>query len=316
MDDAIRQAPVVGPVFSKETLINGAPARIDCVDVGGQLLSLSRRPLKVVSLEDEWYEDLGDPVAAVESLKRDRELKPDLLTFWQRLPDTEPRYPFQYEWEEVAALPVSTYEHWWKKQINAKSRNMIRKSERMGLVVRETTYDDSFVRGMTAIFNESPTRQGRRFWHYGKDFETVKHQFSRFVSREIMVGAYYGDEMVGFMMLGDAGRYCLTGQVISSLHHREKAANNAMIAKAVQLCAQRNFPFLVYYSWTHDSLSEFKRHCGFEPVRVPRYWVPLTWKGRLALACGLHRSWKALIPAGVKSRLKDLRRRWCEQGAA
>jgi len=30
---------------------------------------------------------------------------------------------------------------------------------------------------MTAIFNESPTRQGRKFWHYGKDFATVKKQF-------------------------------------------------------------------------------------------------------------------------------------------
>lgn len=315
MDDALRPVPAVGPVFSKETLVNGAPARVDCVDVGGQLLSVSKGPLKIVSLEDQWYEDLRDPVSVVESLKRDRELNSDLLTFWQRLPDTEPRYPFYHEWEEIAALQVSTYEHWWNKQIKSRVRNQIRKSEREGLVIRETTYDDEFVRGMTAIFNESPVRQGRRFWHYGKDFDTVKRQFSRFIYRESMVGAYFEGELVGFMMLGNARRFGLTGQIISSLKHRDKTPNNAMVAKAVEICAARGLPYLVYYFWSDDSLAEFKRRCGFQPVRVPRYWMPLTWKGRLALDCGLHRGWKAIVPAGLKAWLKDLRRRWYELGA-
>ena len=39
---------------------------------------------------------------------------------------------------------------------------------------------------MTAIFNEAAIRQGRPFWHYGKDFETVKRQFSRYLAREHM----------------------------------------------------------------------------------------------------------------------------------
>ena len=139
---------------------------------------------------------------------------------------------------------------------------------------------------MTAIFNESPVRQGRPFWHYGKDFETVKTQFSRYVYRERMIGAYYEGELVGFIMLANAGRFGITGQIISSLKHRDKSPNNALIAKAVEVCAEQGLGHLIYLFWSEDSLAEFKRRCGFEPVRVPRYWVPLTWKGRSRLRRG------------------------------
>ena len=168
----------------------------------------------------------------------------------------------------------------------------------------------TFVRGMTAIFNESPVRQGRKFWHYGKDFETVKRQFSRYIHREVMIGAYYKDEMIGLMMLGDAGRFGLTGQIISSLKHRDKSPNNALIAKAVEVCAKRKLDYLCYLFWSDDSLAEFKRRCGFEKTQVPRYFVPLTARGKLGLKVGGHRGWKMMIPPRIKAPLKRLRRKW------
>jgi hypothetical protein len=189
-------------------------------------------------------------------------------------------------------------------------RNQIRKAEKEGVTVRETPYDDEFIRGMTAIFNEAPVRQGRRFWHYGKDFETVKRQFSRYLHREDMIAAYHQGEMIGLIMLGNAGHFGLTGQIISAIKHRDKATNNLLIAKAVEVCAEKKLPYLCYLFWSGDSLAEFKRRCGFEATRVPRYYVPLTVKGRLALKMGAHRGWKAIIPDRLKSTLKRLRSRW------
>lgn len=307
MDSALNTPHHVGRVFTKETLVNGVPASINCVEVGGRLFSVGGAPVRVARLEDEWYEDLDEPAGVIEGLRGNREVRADLLTFVQRLPHTEPRFSYYFEWEDIAALPVSTYEHWWKSQIKSRVRNQIRKAEKDGLVVRETTFDDAFVRGMTAIFNESPIRQGRRFWHYGKDFETVKRQFSRFIHREFMVGAYVGDEMVGFMMLGDAGRFGLTGQILSSLNHRDRSPNNALVAKAVEICAARKIPHLVYYYWTEDSLAEFKRRCGFERVRLPRYYVPLSWRGSLALKAGAHRGLRAMVPQSLRPGLKRVR---------
>ena len=67
------------------------------------------------------------------------------------------------ECEDIAVLPVKSYDHWCEQQIKSRVRNQIRKAEKEGVTVRETGYDDDFVRGMAAIFNEAPVRQGRRF---------------------------------------------------------------------------------------------------------------------------------------------------------
>jgi hypothetical protein len=264
----------------------------------------------VVRLEDEWYADVRDLTFVIDVLKNASGFNPDIFTFWQRLPNVEPKYQYHTEWESIAGLPIQSYDYWFNRQISSRLRSQIRKATREGLDVREAAYDDKFVRGMTEIFNEVPIRQGRRFWHYGKDFETIKRQFSRYIYREDMIGAYHSGEMIGFIMLGNAGDYGITGQIISKVKHRDKVTNNALIGKAVEVCAKKNLPYLVYLHWTSDSLAEFKRRCGFEEIKVPRYFVPLTQKGKLTLKLGLHRGWKAALPDRIKGPLKQLRKFW------
>jgi len=295
--------------FIRETLVNGTPARIECLEIDGQTYALSRGVATTVHLEDEWYADVTDPKAVIAALKRSH-IGADIFTFWQRLPDTEPQFDFYKEWDRIAAVPVTTFDRWWNKQIKPTARNKIRKAEKSGLTVRQASYDDGFVRGMTAIFNETPVRQGRRFWHYGKDFNTVKQQFSRYLFREDLLGAYYRDELVGFVMLGNAGRYGYLGQIISKIEHRDKGPNNALIAKAVEWCEEKQLPHLVYAYWPDGSLAEFKRSNGFEEIPLPRYYAPLTPRGRFAIRTGLHRGWKHVVPTGFRQRLKNLRSRW------
>jgi hypothetical protein len=187
---------------------------------------------------------------------------------------------------------------------------MIRKSQKAGVELRDCSYDDDFIRGMTAIFNEAPVRQGRLFWHYGKDFETIKQQFSRYIFREDLIGAYWKGELVGFAMLGNAGRYGVLGQIISKIQYRDKAINNALIAHAVGACARRKLPYLVYGYWGASSLASFKQHSGFAEMKLPRYFVPLTPTGRLALKLRLHRGWRAALPNRLKEPLKRLRTFW------
>jgi hypothetical protein len=176
--------------------------------------------------------------------------------------------------------------------------------------VKPATFDDRFIQGMTSIFNETPIRQGRRFLHYGKDFETIKRQFSRFLFREEIFGAYLAEELAGFIFLVDAGRYAFLGQIISKIAHRDLAPNNALLAKAVERCAEKRFPYLVYALWLDDSLGDFKRSNGFQRFDLPRYFVPLTTKGKLALKVGLHRGWKEAAPKQLRKPLKRLRRYW------
>ena len=277
--------------------------------INGHSLTIEGNALRIANLEQEWYEDIQDPETFVNELAK-TEAKPDILSFWQRLPDTQPKYSYSMETEAVAALPIESYSYWWDKQIDCKTRNMVRKSQKKGVTVRMVSFDDEIVRGMTSIFNETPIRQGRRFLHYGKDFETVKREFSRFLFREEIFGAYVGEELVGFIMLADAGRYAYLGQIISKIARRDLAPNNALLAKAVERCAEKGIPYLAYALWLEDGLGGFKRSNGFERFDLPRYFVPLTPKGKLALKLGFHRGWKGAVPKHLRQPLKNLRKRW------
>jgi hypothetical protein len=213
----------------KETLLNGKMVRRHGVEINGQAFSISTGPLRFAALEEELFEDLKDPEIALAGLAQCRP-RPDIFTFCQRVPEVEPKYDYQRVSESLAVLPIRTFDEWWNNQVKGTTRNMIRKSRKAGVELREATFDDEFVQGMVEIFNETPIRQGRRFWHHGKDFATVKREFSLFLFREYLIGAYLGAELIGFVMLANAGRFGVLGQFISKLAHRDKATNNALIA--------------------------------------------------------------------------------------
>lgn len=296
-------------IYVKQTVIDGKTVSLDCATIDGQTYSVTRGLVRVMSLEDDWYEDVSDPASVIAALNNS-DNRADIFTFWQRLPDTEPRYPYQMERDSIAALPIKSYSFWWEKQIDRKARNKVRKAQKNGVLVKPAMFDDRFVRGITSIFNETPIRQGRHYFHYGKDFETVRRQFSRFLFREEIFGAYLGEELVGFIMLAYAENYAYLGQIISKIAHRDLAPNNLLLAKAVERCAEKGVPYLVYALWLEDSLGDFKRSNGFQKFDLPRYYVPLTRKGKLALKLGLHRGWKAALPNRLKRPLKKLREFW------
>src|SRR5262245_41521665 len=84
-------------VFTKEALIDGKLTRLDCLEIGGQTNSLLPRLVRVIHLEDEWYDDVQDPESVVVSLKQSA-VNADIFTFWQRLPQTHLRFNYHTEW--------------------------------------------------------------------------------------------------------------------------------------------------------------------------------------------------------------------------
>jgi Acetyltransferase (GNAT) domain len=282
---------------------------VKALDINGHTILLEGRIPLIARLEQEPCEDVENPEALIKALYAVRP-KPDILTFLQRLPDFRPRYPYFMTLDPVAALPIKTYSYWFEKQIEAAVRNKVRKALKKGIMVKQVGFDDEFVRGMSSIFNETPVRQGRRFLHYGKDFATIKAQFSRYLFREEIFGAYVGEELVGFIMLADTGKYVYLGQILSKVSYRSFAPNNALLAKAVERCAEKRSPYLVYASWLDDGLGEFKQSNGFQRFDLPRYFVPLTRQGRLVLRLGLHRGVKEVIPQRIVDVLKSVRKGW------
>lgn len=285
---------------------------MNLVQVDDKKLIITGKLLRIVRIQEEWYEDIDDPGYLLKRL-RDSKVRADIFTFWQRLPEIKPKFDYYMEWDSIAALPIKTFDYWWEKQIDAKTRNIVRKAEKKGVETRISSFDDNFVKGMTEIFNETRIRQGKPFWHYGKDFETVKKEFSRFLFREDLIGAYFKNELIGFVMLAHAGRYALTSQIISKIQHRDKSPNNALIAKAVRICAEKSVPYLVYARWVGGTLGTFKKNNGFQKIDLPRFYVPLTRKGSVILHLRLHKHPKERLPEWIKEPLRNMRSKWYER---
>lgn len=294
---------------TKEIIENGKSIKIHSITINNKEIMIKGKFIKFAKIAEEWYVDIEDPDSIIEKLKNYK-VKADIFTFWQRLPENEPKYNYYMEWENIAALPIKNFDYWWKKQIKSRTRNLIKKAEKKGIVVKEANFDNDFIQGMTSIFNETPIRQGKPFWHYGKDFDTVKREFSRYLFREDLIGAYYNDELIGFIMLAHAGKFALTGQIISKIKYRDKAPNNALMAKAVEICEKKKIPYLVYYYWPSGTLAEFKRRNGFEKIALPRYYIPLTFKGKIILKLKFHHGVVGIIPEKLKVHLIDLRKKW------
>ena len=275
--------------------------------------------VRVASLESDGFDSLNDPETLLAELTASK-AGIDVFTFIQTLPQTAPLFPFRMEWDNLAVLPVSSFDDWWNRQIDRKTRNMARKGEKKGLTVREATFDDELVKGISEIYNECPVRQGKRFWHYGKALETVRRENATFLARSILIGAFFEGSLVGFIKLVvDAnGQQARVMQILSKVIHRDKAPTNAMIAQAVRSCAERGIPNLVYSSFSYgrkqrDSLADFKSSNGFHRVEIPRYYIPLTIRGRLAMQLGLHHRLAERIPESVLATFRRARGAWYAQ---
>ena len=104
---------------------------------------------------------------------------------------------------------------------------------RRGSRIRLTNFDDTFVKGITEIFNETPVRQGYSFPHYGKTFETVKSELSKNLHKKFFLGAYYRDELVGFSILFDAGTFAVTNHFLCKIAYHDMATANGLMARMV-----------------------------------------------------------------------------------
>jgi hypothetical protein len=284
--------------------------------VCGREIHIEGKLIRIGHLEGDKYESLNNPLAALQEL-RTSGVGIDIFTFLEKLPHTTPQYHWPMESDNLAVLPVSTFEHWWTKQLNNKTRNMVRRAEKNGVVVREVPFDDRLVQGIWTIYNEVPNRQGKPFPHYGKDLETVRRISATFPDQSTFIGAFLEDSLIGFVKLvsdKDRGQASLM-HIVSMYQHRDKAPTNALIAQAVRSCAEREIPYLVYSNFAYgrkqrDTLSDFKEYNGFRRVDLPRYYVPLTLAGRVALRLRLHRRLTDRIPESVQEKIRDLRRLW------
>jgi hypothetical protein len=96
-------------------------------------------------------------------------------------------------------------------------------------------------------------------------------------------------------------------QILSMQKHWDLALNNALVAKAVEVCASRGEKWLMYARMgNHPTLDRFKENNGFTKYPLIRYYISLTEKGDIAIKLGLHRRTEDILPPSIKYRLIPL----------
>jgi len=226
----------------------------------------------------------------------------DIFTFIERKWSQRVPHP-QRTWvrteDNVALLEVRTYDEWWES-ISKKTRNMVRKAEKSGVTTRISVADDELAEGIWKIYNETPIRQGRAFSHYGVALKAVKSSVLS-AKDSTFIGSCLEDELVGFIELVYGDNIAIVSQILSLQKQWDKAVNNALLAKAIQTCANQRYRWLMYGRiGNHPSLDRFKKSNGFVRFAVTRYHIALTTRGKVATKLGLHREFKDTLPKRIR----------------
>jgi hypothetical protein len=226
----------------------------------------------------------------------------DIFTFierrWCQSGRDEPREWFR-EKDNVGLLHVTSYAE-WQERIGKKTRNMIRKAEKSEIFTRINEPDKKFAEGVWKIYNETPIRQERSFPHFGATLDQVSKILSS-ADNFTYIGAYLHDELVGFIQLVDGENVEIISQILSLQKYWDKAVNNALIAKVVEVCTKRGAGWIMYGRMgNHPSLDKFKESNGFSRFELTRYYIPLTNRGKIAARLNFHRNVIDNLPKIIK----------------
>jgi hypothetical protein len=267
------------------------------------MLRVKKKLFIRIAQDNQEYEKDAPPNE--ELVKKIREIDVDIYTFLERTwccsisnpPDSWIRAD-----DNVALLKITSLEAWFSA-VGKKTRNMVRRAEKTCVKLNVVELTPNLSEGIWKIYNETPIRQDRAFPHYGESLKSVAYNMA-LAKKSTFIGAYLEDELVGFIQIIYGDNIAIISQILSLQRHWDKALNNALIAKAVEVCAGNGNRWLMYGRiGNHPSLDKFKESNGFKKYPITRYYVPITWKGKFAMRIGLHRELKDALPQPLKGPL-------------
>jgi Acetyltransferase (GNAT) domain len=304
---------------SIEVSVRGQWVPVPAMSIHGYTVVMTGNWLKIASVHDEdWLEqEFDEPDPCLETLRALPGHRPDIFTFTQKVPSAVPRYKFPMEWDSIAVASFPSFDGWWN-ELPRETRKNVRRAQKRGVVLAIHEFNDELVRGIAAIQNECAIRQGRRYQHFGKTFDQVRRDHRSFIQRCDFITAHYENEIIGVLKLVYRGNVASIMQINSRVAHHDKRPANALLAKAVELCAQRGISHLVYGKYNYGNkdesgLREFKSRHAFHDLRMPRYYVPLTTWGQLCVKARLYRDLHQILPGPVIKTAVNLRAKWYER---
>ena len=290
--------------------MKGRLRSVPALRVDDRTIRVTGRFIRHAAVHDQLYLENGivsNPAATIDAIRK-WDAQVDVFEFIQLFTDPDPKYAYRYEMDNLAVMPITDYEAWLSQTIKKDVKENLRRSRRDGVEVRCCDHNLGFAQAVKRLYDQIPLRQGRPFWHHGKDAETILAESGHYRDRSEFIGAFVGDELIGFLKMVYVGSYAKTMYVITNDRHFRLRPANALIAKAVEVCAAKGIRYFNYGQYEYpgkanSSLTTFKARHGFRRFDFPKYYVPLTFKGRVYIYFGLHRGFRRLLPNRVLSGL-------------
>jgi hypothetical protein len=275
------------------------------VDNELEFLATSNRGFAKLAKYPEQFEYIRDFVPSEKFFEKLAERGIDIFTFVERkwcCSITNPPEKWSKSPDNIAIIKISNYNDWWSS-VGKKTRNMVRKAEKNGIKTQVIEPSAKLAENIQKIYNEIPIRQGRAFSHYNTPLEEVERLVLN-AHNSTFIGAFLENELVGFVQLVHGDNITVMAQILSQQKFWDKAVNNALVAKAIEICSNKNVSWLMYGRMgNHPSLDNFKESNGFSMFTLTRYYVPLTRKGKAVIKLRLHREIKDALPQQIKGPL-------------
>jgi hypothetical protein len=292
-------------VKREEIRVAGKTLYVPSAEIFGRTVVVTGEWIRIAAIKDEAVVEgltVEDPESFITKV-RESELQADVFTFAQRPPVITPKYDYHWECDNWAVITTTCFKEWWEN-LPQVSRKNVRRTARRGVVVKIVPFHDDLVKGVHRIYNSIRVRDGKLFWHYGEDVDRVRQGLATYLDRSDFMGAYLGEELIGFLKMVYVDHMATIFHVISMDEHYDKRPTNALIAKAAQVCEQKGISHLIYGKFIYgnkrrSSLVEFKRRNGFQQVNFPRYYIPLTLMGELFVRLRLYRGFSGLVPEPI-----------------
>ena len=274
------------------------------VDMELDTLRTTKKSFFKIAHDSKEYETNAAPTD--DFLEKLWERDVDIYTFLERkwcCPILNPPSTWINEDDNVALLEIKDYATWWS-EAGKKTRNMVRRGDKSGIKVTVVEASEKLAEGIWKIYNETPIRQERAFPHYGEPLQLVADNMYATAQNSTFIGSFLGEDLVGFIQIIYGDNIAVISQILSMQKHKDKALNNALLAKAVEVCASKGERWLMYGRiGNHPSLDKFKESNGFAKFPITRFYMPLTRRGKIAMHLGLHKQLKDALPHSLKDPL-------------
>jgi len=272
------------------------------LDVDHDLETLQIKKKLSIKIAHDFQEYEKNIIPSQAYLEKLVERNIDIFTFMERkwcCPISNPPSNWIKAEDNVGLLQIKDYAAWWNS-VGKKTRNMVRRAEKNGINATIVEPDEKLAEDISKIYNETPIRQDRAFSHYHEPLAAVIGNVTG-ARKSTFIAGFLHETLVGFIQIVYGDNVAVIAQILSMQKHWDKAVNNALLAKAVEVCASNGNHWIMYGRiGNHPSLDRFKESNGFVKFPIARYYVPLTRKGRIAMGLGLQRDFKDALPQAIK----------------